>query len=80
MFERFTEPARLVVGQAQVAARELRHDQVGTEHILLGLVRVESRAAAALGLLGADRRQVEQRVVAIVSLGEEAPRRSRGHA
>lgn len=73
MFERFTEPARLVVGQAQVAARELRHDQVGTEHILLGLVRVESRAAAALGLLGADRRQVEQRVVAIVSLGEEAP-------
>ena len=38
MFERFTDRARTVVKQAQVEARELRHDRVGTEHLLLAMV------------------------------------------
>ena len=39
MFERFTEQARQVVVLAQEEARVLRHNYIGTEHILLGLVR-----------------------------------------
>jgi len=39
VFERFTERARQVVVFAQEEARTLRHDHVGTEHILLGLAR-----------------------------------------
>ena len=38
MFERFTEPARVAVANAQQAARELGHDQIGSEHIVLGLL------------------------------------------
>lgn len=38
MFERFTERARETVARAQIDARTLRHDWVGTEHLLLGLV------------------------------------------
>ena len=41
MFERFSEPARLVVVYAQEEARGLGHPHIGAEHILLGVVRVE---------------------------------------
>src|SRR6266540_3659545 len=40
MFERFTDRARESVVQAQVEARELRHGYIGTEHLLLGILRV----------------------------------------
>ena len=46
MFERFTAPARQMVGFAQDEARLLEHDYVGTEHLLLGLVRAEEGVAA----------------------------------
>src|SRR5918994_7755943 len=39
MFERFTERARQVVVLAQEEARTLKHNYIGTEHILLGLLR-----------------------------------------
>ena len=39
MFERFTERARKVIVLAQDEAARLRHDHIGTEHLLLGLVR-----------------------------------------
>ncbi len=39
MFERFTNQARQVVVLAQEEARRLRHNFIGTEHILLGLLR-----------------------------------------
>ena len=39
MFERFTERARQVVVLAQDEARALKHNYIGTEHILLGLLR-----------------------------------------
>lgn len=47
MFERFTEGARKVVVLAQEEARRFRHNYVGTEHLLLGLLREESEASAA---------------------------------
>ena len=42
MFERFSEPARLVVVYAQEEARALGHQHIGAEHMLLGVVRVET--------------------------------------
>jgi ATP-dependent Clp protease ATP-binding subunit ClpC len=53
MFERFTERARLVVVLAQEEARLLQHNYIGTEHILLGLLR-EDQGAAATALAAAD--------------------------
>jgi ATP-dependent Clp protease ATP-binding subunit ClpA len=47
MFERFTPPARQVVVRAQEEARALRHDHLGTEHILLGLLADPATGAAA---------------------------------
>jgi ATP-dependent Clp protease ATP-binding subunit ClpA len=40
MFERFTDEARDAVMDAQIEARALAHDQVGTEHLLLGVLRL----------------------------------------
>jgi ATP-dependent Clp protease ATP-binding subunit ClpC len=54
MFERFTERARQVVVLAQDEARAMRHDYIGTEHLLLGLLREEeglgARVLARLGI------------------------------
>jgi ATP-dependent Clp protease ATP-binding subunit ClpC len=49
VFERFTESARQVVVLAQEEARGLRHGYIGTEHLLLGLIR-EGEGMAALVL------------------------------
>ncbi len=64
MFERFPGPKRVVV-LAQEEARMLDHNYIGTEHILLGLIREgDSVAEQVLVKLGADlirlRRQVFQ--------------------
>jgi ClpA/ClpB-like protein len=74
MFERFTERARRVVVLAQEEARMLNHSYIGTEHILLGLIRedqgVAGRALESLGIsLDAVRQQVEQ----IIGRGQQAP-------
>jgi len=45
MFERFTERARQVVILAQDEVRALEHDCIGSEHILLGLVRADDGVA-----------------------------------
>jgi ATP-dependent Clp protease ATP-binding subunit ClpA len=54
MFGRFTPRARTVVSRAEAAAREMEHDHVGTEHVLLGLVAdpegVAGRVLAARGV------------------------------
>jgi ATP-dependent Clp protease ATP-binding subunit ClpA len=53
MFERFTDKARHTVVLAQEEARRLRHDHIGTEHLVLGLLRERDGAAAtALSALG----------------------------
>src|SRR5436853_337555 len=46
LFERFTDGSRRVVVLAQEESRLLRHDHIGTEHLLLGLLRVDDRLAA----------------------------------
>ncbi len=48
MFERFTHQARTVVVQAQEQARQLKHDHIGTEHLLLALLDPAVGAAAAI--------------------------------
>ncbi len=73
MFKRFTDRARRVVVLAQEEARRLRHDSVGTEHILLGLIREgqgEDVAARALESLGLDPDAVRQQVEEITGRGE----------
>ncbi|NLM37205.1 MAG: ATP-dependent Clp protease ATP-binding subunit [Firmicutes bacterium] len=72
MFERFTERARRVVLHAQKEAARLRHNVIGTEHLLLGLVREEDGVAAkALELLGVDLNKVRNEVEKIIGVGEE---------
>src|SRR6266851_2262124 len=63
MFERFTDRARRVVVLAQEEARTLNHNYIGTEHILLGLIREgEGVAAQVLVKLGADLNRVRLQV------------------
>ncbi|HBK68645.1 MAG TPA: hypothetical protein DDZ91_08380, partial [Firmicutes bacterium] len=63
MFERFTERARRVVLHAQKEATRLRHNVVGTEHLLLGLVKEgEGVAAKALESLDIDLEKVRMEV------------------
>jgi ATP-dependent Clp protease ATP-binding subunit ClpC len=71
MFERFTERARQVVVLAQDEARTLRHNYIGTEHLLLGLLREEEGLAArTLASLGVTLEQVSDGVRTIVGEGE----------
>src|SRR6201746_2116068 len=75
MFERFTDRARRVVVLAQEEARMLNHNYIGTEHILLGLIREgEGVAAQVLVKLGADLNKVRQQVIQLLSgyQGKEA--------
>ena len=72
MFERFTERARQVVVLAQDEARTLKHNEIGTEHILLGLLREEDGLAArVLESLGVTLEEVRAQVARIVRQGDE---------
>jgi prophage maintenance system killer protein len=74
MFERFSKRARQVVVLAQEEARQLQHDYIGTEHILLGLIHEgEGVAATVLRELGISLEQVRTLVVEMVGPGKEAP-------
>jgi ATP-dependent Clp protease ATP-binding subunit ClpC len=74
MFERFTDRARRVVVLAQEEARILRHNYIGPEHILLGLIHEGSGVAAkALESLGISQETVRQRVEEAIGRGEQAP-------
>lgn len=68
MFERFTDRGRSVLVLAQEEARHLHHPFIGTEHILLGLLRVDegaaARALASLGVtLDAVRAKLDERTI-----------------
>ena len=74
MFERFTDRARRVIVLAQEEARALQHNYIGTEHLLLGLIRegegVAAKALASKGVeLDATRKQVEE----MIGKGNAAP-------
>lgn len=71
MFERFTERARQVVVLAQEEARDLKHNYIGTEHLLLGLLREgDGVAARVLGTLEVSLEDVRGEVMRIVGEGE----------
>ena len=71
--EKFTEKTRLVLDLAQEEAREMRHNYVGTEHLLLGLLREgESIAYNVLHGLGIELEAVHRAVTFIVGPGKEA--------
>ena len=72
MFERFTESSRKVVVLAQREADLFHHNYVGTEHLLLGLLREdEGVAAQTLNALGVTLDEVREQVESIVGYGEE---------
>src|SRR5918993_5497734 len=72
MFERFTEKSRKTVVLAQEEARHFNHSYVGTEHLLLGLLRLdEGVAAQTLTSLGVTLRGAREQVKSIVGYGEE---------
>ncbi len=74
VFERYTDRARRVVVLAQEEARMLNHNYIGTEHILLGLIREgEGVAAKALESLGISLEAVRQQVEEIIGQGQQAP-------
>ena len=74
MFERFTNRARHVVVLAQEEARRLRHNYIGTEHILLGLLgEPDGAAGRALAGFGMSLEATRGEVTAIVSAGTTAP-------
>jgi ATP-dependent Clp protease ATP-binding subunit ClpC len=77
MFERFTDRARRVVVLAQQEARDLGHNYIGTEHILLALIdEGQGVAAKALTALGISQDAARQRVADIIGRGQGA---SQGH-
>ena len=74
MFERFTDRARRVIVLAQDEARNLKHKYLGTEHILLGLIREgEGVAAKALEALDISLDDVRVQVIDIIGEGNENP-------
>ena len=74
MFEGFTDRARQAVVLAQEEARMLNHNNLGTEHILLGLIHEgEGVAARALESLGISLEAARQQVEEIIGQGQQAP-------
>jgi ATP-dependent Clp protease ATP-binding subunit ClpA len=72
-FEKFTEHARLVLRLAQEEAQQLNHSFIGTEHLLLGLVREEERDALStkmLEYLGVQPEAVRAGVIHIIGRGD----------
>jgi len=70
MFDRFTERARKVIILAKEEARRFNHDYIGTEHILLGLIKEgESVAAAVLQNLGLSLDTIRLEVEKLVQFG-----------
>ncbi|MCM3046560.1 ATP-dependent protease ATP-binding subunit ClpC [Bacillus altitudinis] len=72
MFGRFTERAQKVLALAQEEALRLGHKNIGTEHILLGLVREgEGIAAKALEALGLVSDKIQKEVESLIGRGQE---------
>ena len=72
-FEKFSERARRVLSLAQEEAQRFNHNYIGTEHILLGLVReTDGVAAKVLTSLGVELTKVRSAVECIIGRGERA--------
>jgi prophage maintenance system killer protein len=74
MFRRFSPRAREVIISAQQEARALHHNYIGTEHILLGLLRDRDGVAGrALHVLGISPETAREQVLDIIGQGKQAP-------
>ncbi len=74
MFERFTERARRVIILAQEEAKRLNHSAVGTEHILLGIIREgEGVASKVLESLNISPERVRAEIESAIGRGDRAP-------
>ncbi|MBO9131064.1 ATP-dependent protease ATP-binding subunit ClpC [Bacillus sp. 165] len=72
MFGRFTERAQKVLALSQEEAIRIGHNNIGTEHILLGLVREgEGIAAKALSALGLSPEKIQKEVEALIGRGQD---------
>jgi ATP-dependent Clp protease ATP-binding subunit ClpC len=72
VFERFNEPARQVVVHAQISARDLGHNHIGTEHLLLGMFSLPGAAAEqALTTVGLTEDSVRTKLLEFVPGGNE---------
>ncbi|MBM3933573.1 MAG: ATP-dependent Clp protease ATP-binding subunit [SAR202 cluster bacterium] len=72
-FEKFSERARRVLSLAQEEAQRFNHNYIGTEHILLGLVRESDGVAAkVLSNLGVELNKVRSAVEFIIGRGERS--------
>src|SRR5260370_9183564 len=70
-FDKFTERARKVFSSAQEEAQRFQHNYIGTEHLLLGLVREEEGVAAkVLHQLGVELQAVRDAVELIIGRGD----------
>ncbi len=70
-FDKFTERARKVLSLSQEEAQRFQHNYIGTEHLLLGLVREgEGVAAVVLSNLGVELNRVREGVEAIIGRGD----------
>ena len=70
MYEQFSDPARVVMQLAEQEAQRFSHEYIGTEHILLGLVKEGSGVAAnVLRNLNVDARLVAHNVESIIQPG-----------
>ena len=71
LFDRYTDRAKRVLALATEEARRLGHNYIGTEHLLLGLVREgEGKAAATLAGMGVDLTTARDAVKFIIGRGE----------
>ena len=74
MFERFTERARRIIILAQEEAKRLNHSAVGTEHMLLGVVREgEGVASKVLESLNISPERVRAEIESAIGRGERSP-------
>jgi ATP-dependent Clp protease ATP-binding subunit ClpC len=70
-FEKFSEPARKVLSLAQEEAQRFHHNYIGTEHLLLGMVREgEGVAAKVLASSGFELTKTRSAVEAIIGRGD----------
>src|ERR1700732_4100459 len=70
MYERFTDRARKVMQLANQEAQRFNHEYIGTEHILLGLVKDGSGVAAhVLRNLDIDLRKIRREIEMVVQCG-----------